>query len=391
MPLSQNLQLITLLKNSLADRLPLLATDTGINSPVVASGTLPGGASGGRVLAYFASSDRSVRALLKTTGQYFALAAPWAAGSINSGMVIFTTSAAVTVNKQFMVCGENTADAGSAIAIAHPQTDAWSKKVTPNYKLYCCADNNPDNLLPSTLGTTYAICVAGESAGAGKLLRSIDFGATWTDIALPGGTTPLKSICGNGNTWLVAQATGNALISTNNGATWTVLTDANAPHAAGANIPGVIVGGRVSGHYYVGANANTQTVISFDAANWALVDPTDNTYFIPVSAVTLGGITIALGLNVFFSGIGVTKNIFWSVDGKKWVDTGVVLYSTNPDIYGIVRWGFYNSRESAAEESAEMGVSPYAAVLAFGGDMAAKGALIQTSFTLNPAKPQETS
>lgn len=310
--MSQNLQAITLYKETLGQAVPYWTDVT----PLL-TGTI-NGITRGTANNYLVTSDGGQCVYLPLSGGAGTLRPPPAlVFTIGASGAIFDNTNAL----RFLLVGNNVTAGANCIALgnnADARTVTWSVRVTPAIAFNCFADNAVGLAQPST-AFAYAIC-AGGGGGGPKIYRSLDNGSTWVASTVPAGaSTTIVSIAAIGTTW-VAAGDRDSYVSVDNGATFTISAATSAPRGGAGTITqrGLAVMGVPNGQYFLGNDAGGNLVRSFDGVNW--LDCRDSRAA-ALGAVLFAGVfraSIAIGL--FRSSASLTAfdpfmALGWSVDG----------------------------------------------------------------------------
>lgn len=307
--------------------------------------------------------------------QWIARVSPFGGGSINYSNTIFAADNTL----RWLLCSS----LGIGLSTgAQANNSVFTAPVTPaGYRLNRFADNNPNNQVDTAtlaLGYPYVICAVGDSgatgAGTGRLLRSTDRGATWTDIALPAGTFDLNGIAAlQGQTWIATPSSGFGLISTDNGLTWTAYAADPAPR----NALGVA---RVRTHFVSFSSVSAGMLQSADGITWTLsLRPTGGILGLrPIDADQVGTLSVVLVRST--QGAAFGRQVVFSVDGGARWDLADLLNTSSGPI---------NFLEFLIARNARYGMAPtqLIALIATGKITtgAASGQILSSLRSYNPA------
>lgn len=286
------------------------------------SGTITGCCTAGGVGSLLVSLTNEVRS--RSSDLWAVEAAPFA-GALNHMITVFQADN----TQRFLVAGAG----GLALSTtASGAGVAWTLPVVPaGYRLNSLCDNNGNNAADvSALGYPYVICAAGDNgatgANTGRLLRSTDNGATWTDIALPAGTRDLIGVCAKGTTWLIGASGGTRLyISTDNALTFAQLGAGvvNVPVSAinGINEPLAVYYANVAGGLFIARTGAPAMVTSTDGQTWNLAG--SKTGVVPRSAIAVRTVAQQMAVALVVGSNGAQGHqLAWTLDGITWTLSG---------------------------------------------------------------------
>lgn len=380
MPLGRNLQSVTLMKQALGQS---YRQDNARLQALMAGDTISGGS---RITDHlYTGVLGGVVSYQLSTGTYAAEAKPSANFEIAHSMPIYANANGLG---RFLVVGNNITAGANCCAVSNTSAAVgvtWSVRVTPaGSNLLRVADNNPDSVLPSAMAVPYVIIAVGaDGVGGPLLLRSTDFGLTWTSIALPVGVNdPLQGIAGTPNgIWVAKQSAGSgaAIYSTDNGLTWAISSGANAPGgAAVTGLGGVAVIGTPGNKFFLSATAGGSAVISSDGNAWEVVGTIAGGSTFGFSVVQAGyraGLNVALG---FLTGQS-TYRLAWSTDLRTWA----VANPMAPNVLSARGYAWSERRDQFGGPRQ----NPYATLRVFGADTtsAVQPVVYETGTFIDPA------